>query len=88
MFIKPPSFGMQWSFGVTCWEIFSGGRQPYPGIPPMSLPTLLHDGHRMDKPINHACSDEMYGKYIHTFECYSCVNYLHTCNAVVREISC
>ena len=47
----------QWSFGVTCWEVFSGGKQPYPGISPKSLPGLLGEGQRMGKPNNAACSD-------------------------------
>ena len=57
--MKITLFCFQWSFGVTCWEIFSGGKQPYQGIPPMSLPRLLHDKHRMDRPLNYACSIEM-----------------------------
>ena len=50
---------MQWSFGVTCWELFSGGKVPYGGLSPMSLHHLLLEGHRMEKPTNAACSDEM-----------------------------
>ena len=50
---------MQWSFGVTCWEIFSGGKTPYPGVDPLSLVQLLENGRRLDKPANSACPDEM-----------------------------
>ena len=49
----------QWAYGVTCWEIFSGGKTPYPGIIPMDLPYQLKTGLRMDKPLNAACSDDM-----------------------------
>ena len=49
----------QWAYGVTCWEIFSGGRTPYPGISPMDLPYQLMTGLRMEKPHNAACSDDM-----------------------------
>ena len=52
-------FSMQWSFGVTCWEIFTGGQIPYGGIHPVALFQLLHDGERLNKPTNPACSDEM-----------------------------
>ena len=47
----------QWSFGVTCWEVFSGGKQPYPGISPLSLHWLLEEGQRLEKPNNAACSN-------------------------------
>ena len=51
---------IQWSFGVTCWEIFSGGKTPYPGVDPLSLVQLLENGRRLEKPLNAACSDTMY----------------------------
>ena len=51
---------MQWSFGVTCWEIFSGGKTPYPGVDPLSLIQLLENGQRLDKPLNAACTNTMY----------------------------
>ena len=41
------------------WEIFSGGRSPFPGIDPVSLLPRLEEGERMPKPYNEACSDEM-----------------------------
>ena len=50
----------QWSYGVTMWEIFSGGHNPYPAVDPMSLPQLLKDGQRLNTPQNTACSPEMY----------------------------
>ena len=51
---------MQWSYGVTCWELFTGGKIPYPGVDPVSLSGLLESGHRLDRPNNAACSEEMY----------------------------
>ena len=51
---------MQWSFGITCWEIFSGGKTPYPGADLLSLVQLLENGRRLDKPLNAACTDTMY----------------------------
>ena len=50
---------MQWAYGVTCWEIFNGGKSPYPGIQPMEVVGLLEKGFRMDKPPNAACTEEM-----------------------------
>ena len=50
---------VQWSFGVTCWEVFSLGRNPYPGVGPFSIIRYLERGERLDKPLNAACSQEM-----------------------------
>jgi len=50
---------MQWSFGVTCWEVFTGGHIPYSGISPVALLQLLRNAERLNKPMNPACSDEM-----------------------------
>ena len=50
---------LQWSFGVTCWEVFTGGHIPYSGISPVALLQLLHNGERLNKPMNPSCSDEM-----------------------------
>ena len=50
---------MQWSFGITCWEVFTGGHIPYSGISPVALLQLIRNGERLNKPMNPACSDEM-----------------------------
>ena len=50
----------QWSYGITLWEVFSGGKTPYPGVDPPSLVRLLDRGERMSKPDNAACNQEMY----------------------------
>ncbi len=52
-------FPLQWSFGVTCWEVFSAGKIPYPGVDPSSLAKMLVQGDRLEKPLNSACTDEM-----------------------------
>jgi serine/threonine protein kinase len=50
-----------WSYGVTMWEIFSGGKAPYPGTDPLTLMQSLEKGKRMPQPYNAACSQEIYG---------------------------
>ena len=50
---------MQWSYGVTCWEVFTCGRNPYPAMDPPTILRYLGAGSRLEKPKNEACSDEM-----------------------------
>ena len=50
---------VQWSYGVTMWEIFSGGKSPFPGTDPLTLMERLEEGERMSKPSNTACTKEM-----------------------------
>ncbi len=45
---------------MTCWEVFSGGKTPYPGIHPLELSRQLEMGYRMENPLNAACPEEMY----------------------------
>ena len=52
-------FPMQWAFGVTCWEMCTGGKIPYAGIHPSDLPLVIERGHRLEKPDNAACIDKV-----------------------------
>lgn len=45
-----------WAYGVTCWEIFSLGDVPYPGMAwSLDFVSGLESGNRLTKP-RHACS--------------------------------
>jgi serine/threonine protein kinase len=49
-----------WSYGVTMWEVFSGGKSPYPGTDPVTLIQMLEEGDRLPKPYNVACTKEIH----------------------------
>ena len=53
------SNSIQWSYGVTCWEVFTCGSVPYAGVPALTLSRELSLGHRLPRPSNAVCSDEM-----------------------------
>ena len=52
-------FYHQWSYGVLCWEIFSLGKNPYPGLGPRDVIETLDKGDRLKCPTNAACTDDM-----------------------------
>lgn len=41
-----------WAFGITLWELFTLGTEPYPGINHGDLYSKLMSGYRMEKPIH------------------------------------
>jgi serine/threonine protein kinase len=47
-----------WSYGVTCWEVFSLGRSPYPGIENHEILEHISGGKRLKKPT--LCPDKLY----------------------------
>ena len=53
----PPSLLTQWSYGVTCWEVFSLGRSPYPGIQNHEILEHISGGGRLKKPA--LCPDKL-----------------------------
>ena len=48
---------LQWSFGIVCWEVFSLGKQPYPGVEHQNILQHIESGGRLPKIA--LCKDEM-----------------------------
>ncbi|XP_065911786.1 tyrosine-protein kinase receptor UFO-like isoform X3 [Dysidea avara] len=55
-----------WSYGITCWEIYSLGRSPYPTIPNQRLLEFIDGGNRPVKP--QFCPDNMYSLMLRCWE--------------------
>ena len=51
-----------WSYGVLCWEVFSNGTKPYPGMNAHAMMAAVMKGYRMPKP--EPSPIEMYGLYV------------------------
>jgi AXL receptor tyrosine kinase len=47
-----------WSFGVTCWEVFSLGKTPYPSVANANVLEYIENGQRLNKPL--LCPVEIY----------------------------
>ncbi|XP_064082200.1 tyrosine-protein kinase Lyn-like [Macrobrachium nipponense] len=47
-----------WSYGILCYEIFTGGEVPYSSYTNDEIIFLIRDGHRLGKPSN--CPDLIY----------------------------
>ena len=41
---------LQWSFGVTLWEILTRGRNPYSNVDNFDMKQHLQNGNRLEKP--------------------------------------
>ena len=63
---------------MTCWEIFTCGKIPYPGVDSSELPKSLERGRRLEKPDNAACSDTMLAK--------KCAHYLLESKAMPFQV--
>jgi serine/threonine protein kinase len=47
-----------WAYGVTIWEIFSKGKEPYEDMDYQDIFCMLNRGERLSQPI--FCSTDMY----------------------------
>ena len=70
---------LQWSFGVTCWEIFTLELPPYPSVQNYDMVKYLKSGKILDKPF--LSSDKMYmipNTYVATTYVIGLLNYIAT----------
>ena len=51
-------FVLQWSFGVTLWELITLGQQPYNSIDAFEMVFYLKNGHRLGQPTG--CPDDLF----------------------------
>lgn len=49
-----------WSFGITMWEIFNLGKNPYPSYANNELMKFIKEGMRLPKPMYSDGSDGIY----------------------------
>ena len=46
-----------WSYGVLMWEIFTGGKLPYPGMTNETARSKVQSGHSTDNTVNNTPFD-------------------------------
>ena len=47
-----------WSYGVLCWEVYTLGEQPYPGMTAEGAVNAVQRGHRLGQP--EGCPEPMF----------------------------
>ncbi|EDO49804.1 predicted protein [Nematostella vectensis] len=47
-----------WAFGILAWEVYTGGKQPYPATNNTDVVQMVINGYRLEKPLR--CPDAAY----------------------------
>jgi len=79
-------YNLQWSYGITCWEVFSLGRVPYPGVGNLNVIITLKAGKRLGKPT--LCPDKLWVVSCLCIFNFNCYNFLNTLFWSIKSVQC